>query len=130
MTTSTERNLNDAAEEDLRFVSRAFLARAQKHIIGRRDRALLFAWAQRKALDELPPEHRSAQYVTRTWEYPSFGASVREVMTYIWNTFEATRAQAVVRVIILGRAVQLALDELSPDERTSALRTVTQIVGA
>jgi hypothetical protein len=113
--------------KDMQIVADAFLALARKRVVGRHDRVVLLARALRRSLNELPIEDRSPAYVS-TGDDPKLDASSEKVMAHFWRLFEIALVQPKTRVIVLERATQLAIDDLSPDERIRALRAAKQII--
>jgi len=116
-------------EEALRITVPMLLDLLRKHVANRRVRVLLFARATRVALDALPPESRGPGFVPRTWELPALAASTQEAMGHISNVIDRFLTIASARALLLSRATQLAIDDLSPDEQISALAEASQIIG-
>jgi hypothetical protein len=121
-------NTDRSYKEDMQVVTQALLEWARKRVTSRRDRVLLFASALRRTLDDLPPEDRGAEYVTRTWELPVLAPASQKVMERIWKLFERASAQHRTRAVVLERAVQLTVDDLSPDERIRMVASAREII--
>ena len=113
-------------DEDLRTTAHMLLDLLRKRVANRRVRVLLFARATRVMLDALPPEQRGPGFVPRTWEFP---ALTQEAMVHISNVVDHFLTIASARALLLSRATQLAIDDLSPDEQISALAEAIQIIG-
>ena len=121
---------NVLLEEELRSTAQVLLDLLRKRCASRRVRVLVFAQATRVALDALPLEQRGLGFVLRTWDLPEFAAPTQEVLRYISDTIDHLVTLISARVVLLSRATQLAIDDLSPDEQISALAEATQIIGS
>jgi hypothetical protein len=114
---------------ELDRTAKVMLTLLRKRVFSRRVRVLLFAKATRMALDALPLELHGPGFVHRTWELPEFAPSAQEALNFISDKIISLLTIPSARAVLLARATQLAIDELSPDEQISAKEEARQIIG-
>ena len=121
--------MHDHIEAQLQTSADLLLKWVRKKVSFRHDRVRVFARAAREALDTLPPEARGPGFVQRTWDLPTFGATLQSTFDEISGRVAEFISIPAARSALLVYATRLAIEDLSPDEKQGALDEAARIIG-
>lgn len=114
-----------SVEHELTLTARSILDLARRRVPSRKERVTLFASVTRRALDALDVHSRAPGYMTRTWPLPALSVAAEHMEAVF-----LTRTRNVLAVFLFPAVCQLALEDLSPDERDSAEAEAILVIGS